>query len=276
MVLQKQINDKNNSSIAVYRKEAFDIGYQDYFTNIAENRISIILNSKERNIKQNTITHRQIHSWAEQGLIDENENGGWRKFSIMDALWLRIIYELREFGMSWNSIKIVKESLEFEATDYGVAMPILEFYTAFAIANKMPVLLLVFKDGVCVPTNYTQYKVAREFGEVENHIQINLNKILQGFFPDVDLKPKSQNEIPVDIDEMELLAFVRIGQFEKIEIQFSRGKMQVVEGKERINANQILSDVIKQHKYQKIDVEVQDGKKVSIVRTIRKRLNKKG
>jgi DNA-binding transcriptional MerR regulator len=276
MVLQKQINDKNNSSIAVYRKEAFDIGYQDYFTNIAENRISIILNSKERNIKQNTITHRQIHSWAEQGLIDENENGGWRKFSIMDALWLRIIYELREFGMSWNSIKIVKESLEFEATDYGVAMPILEFYTAFAIANKMPVLLLVFKDGVCVPTNYTQYKVARDFGEVENHIQINLNKILQGFFPDVDLKPKSQNEIPVDIDEMELLAFVRIGQFEKIEIQFSRGKMQVVEGKERINANQILSDVIKQHKYQKIDVEVQDGKKVSIVRTIRKRLNKKG
>lgn len=276
MLLQKNINDNNNSSVAVYRKEAFDIGYKDYFKNIGQNRISQILNDKERNIKLQSITKRQIHSWAKEGLIDENENGGWRRFSIIDALWLKIISELREFGMGWNTIKVVKESLEFEGLHYGVTMPILEFYTAFAIGNKMPVLLLVFKDGICVPTNYTQYKVAREYSNVENHIQLNLNNILQGFFPGVDLKPKSKNEIPVDIDEMELLAFIRIGQFEKIEIQFSRGKMQVVEGKERINANQILSDVIKQHKYQKIDVEVQDGKKVSIVRTVKKRLNKKG
>ena len=123
-----------------------------------------------------TITRKQIYDWTKEGLIDANETNGWRRFSIMDALWLKIICELREFGMGWNNIKIVRESLEFEKNKYGVAMPILEFYTAFAIGNKMPVLLLVFKDGICVPTNYTQYKVAREFGEVENHIQKTINR----------------------------------------------------------------------------------------------------
>lgn len=276
MILQKNNRDKNNHSVAVYRKEAFDIGYKDYFKNLGDNRISQILNDKERNIKLQTITRKQIYDWTKEGLIDANENNGWRRFSIMDALWLKIICELREFGMGWNIIKLVRESLEFEKSKYKVGMPILEFYTAFAIGNKMPVLLLVFKDGICVPTNYTQYKVAREYGEVENHIQINLNKILQDFFPAVDLKPVNKNEIPVDVDEMELLAFLRLNNLEKATITYKNGKMQVVEGMQRVNASALISDVIKEHDYQKIEAVIEGGKKVSLMRTIKKKLNKKG
>lgn len=276
MILQKNNTDKNKDSVAVYRKEAFDIGYKDYFKNISNNRISQILNDKERNIKLQTISRKQIYDWTKEGLIDANENNGWRRFSIIDALWLKIVCELREFGMGWNTIKIVRESLEFEKNKYGVAMPILEFYTAFAIGNKMPVLLLVFKDGICVPTNYTQYKVAREFGEVENHIQINLNKILQDFFPAVDLKPVSKNEMPVEMDEMELLAFLRLGNMEKATITYKNGKMQVVEALQRIDASKLIADVINEHNYQKIEVVIDGGKKVSVMRTIKKKLNKKG
>ncbi len=276
MILQKNNNDKNKDSVAVYRKEAFDIGYKDYFKNISNNRISQILNDKERNIKLQTITRKQIYDWTKEGLIDANENNGWRRFSIIDALWLKIVCELREFGMGWNTIKIVRESLEFEKNKYGVAMPILEFYTAFAIGNKMPVLLLVFKDGICVPTNYTQYKVAREFGEVENHIQLNLNKILQDFFPAVDLKPVQKAELPVEMDEMELLAFLRLGSLEKATITYKNGKMQVVEALQRIDASKLIVDVINEHNYQKIEVVIDGGKKVSVMRTIKKKLNKKG
>ncbi len=271
-MLHKNINGKNNSSVAVYRKEAFDIGYKDYFKNIGQNRISQILNDKERNIKLQTITKRQIHSWATEGLIDENENGGWRRFSIMDALWLKIICELREFGMGWNSIKVVKESLEFEKLHYGVAMPILEFYTAFVIGNKMPVLLLVFKDGICVPTNYTQYKVAKEFGEVDNHIQINLNKILQDFFPAVDLKPIQKAELPLDVSEAELLAFVRLGNYEKVEIKYSKGRMETILGTERF-ANDKVFDAVKKKEYNEILVRKNDdGIVTSLVAKRKKKL----
>ena len=277
MALQKQNKALTNSSVAVHRKEAFDIGYKQYFKDIANNRISQILNSKERNVKFENITYRQLNSWEKEGLLtNEREDRSWRRFSIMDALWVKVILELREFGMGWEQIKNTKYSLEYDSKEYGVQMPILEFYTAFAIGNKMPVLLLVFKDGLCVPANLTQYKVAREFSEVENHLLIDLNAILQGFFPNVDLKSKNKTEMPVDVDEMELLAFLRLNTFEKVDIYFKNGKMETVEGLQRVDVTNMISDVIKEHNYQKIEVVVEGGKNVSLRRTVKKKLNKKG
>ncbi len=277
MSLQKQNMVQKNSSVALHRKEAFEIGYKGYFKNLNSNKISAVLNNKERNVKFENITYRQLNSWEKEGLLtNDREDRSWRRFSIMDAIWVKVIQELREFGMSWEQIATAKQSLEIDSAEYGVQMPILEFYTAFAIGSKMPVLLLVFKDGICVPANYTQYKVAREFSNIDNHLQINLNAILQSFFPNVDLKPMNKLESIIDVDEMELLAFIRIGEYEKIEIQLSDGKMRTVEGTARIDANQILSEVIREHKFQKIEVVVADGKKVKMIRKVKKELNKKG
>ena len=82
-------------------------------------------------------------------LTTHREGREWRRFSIMDAVWVKLLKELREFGMSREQLKTTKQSLEFESAKCGVAMPLLEFYTAFAIATKMPVLVLVLSapDG---------------------------------------------------------------------------------------------------------------------------------
>lgn len=273
MALQQQYMKGQNSSIAVHRKEAFDIGYRQYFKTIDNSKISAVLNNKERNIRFNDITYRQLNSWENEGLLTNGrEDRSWRRFSIMDAVWIKILHELRSFGMGWEQIKNAKDSLAFESEVYGVAMPILEFYTAFAIGNKMPVLLLVFKDGVCVPANYTQYKVAREYSEVDNHLQINLNAILQSFFPTVDLKPKSNHEIPVEVDEMELLAFLRLGNYEKIEIKYSKGKIETILGTERF-ANEKVFDALKQKEYSEILVRKNDdGIVTSLIAKRKKKL----
>lgn len=277
MKLNKSIENKENELVALYKNEAFDIGFYDYFKDLKNNRISQVLNNKERNVRFDTITYRQLNSWEKEGLlIGTREGREWRRFSIMEAIWVRLIKELRDFGMSREQVKISKQSLEFESKKCGVAMPLLEFYTAFAIGNKMPVLLLIFKDGVAVPASLTQYKVAKEMASVENHLQVNLNDLLQSLFPDVDLKPKYKTEMPVDMDEMELLAFLRLGQYEKVEILYKSGKMITVEGMQRVDVNTLVTDVIKEHDYQKIEVVVENGKKVSLRRTLKKRINKKG
>ncbi len=196
--------------IDAYHNEAFDIGFYGYFKNLSENKISQILNSTERKITFESITYRQLNSWEQQNLLNGNREGReWRRFSVMDALWVKIIDELRSFGMSWEQIKGAKESLAFESKKCGVAMPLLEFYTAFAIGNKMPALLLTFKDGISVPCSLTQYTAAKENVGVNNHIQISLNDLLQDMFPDVDLKPMYKTNTLIDVDEMELLAFLR-------------------------------------------------------------------
>jgi len=277
MRLNKTIEKKENEAVALYQNEAFDIGFYEYFKDLKNNKISQVLNSKERNVRFDSITYRQLNSWEKEGLLIAGREGReWRRFSIVEAIWVRLIKELRDFGLSREQVKVAKQSLEFESKKCGVAMPLLEFYTAFAIGNKMPVLLLVFKDGVAIPASLTQYKVAQEMATVENHLQINLNDLLQSFFPDVDLKPKYKTEMPVDMDEMELLAFLRLGHYEKVEILYKSGKMITAEGMQRIDTNNLVSDVIKEHKYQKIEVVVEDGKKISLRRTVKKQLNKKG
>lgn len=259
----------------VYRNEAFDIGFYDYFKDLKNNKISKVLNSRDRNVKLNTVTYRQLNSWEEHGLLTgEREGREWRRFSIMDALWLKIIQEVREFGLPLEKIKTAKESLSFMAEKCKVEMPFLEFYTAFAIGSKMPVLLLVFKDGVTVPANFTQYKVSSEFFGIDNHLHIDLNQILQAIFPNADMKPKYTTEMPVNVDEMELLAFLRVGDYEKVEIKYKNGKIDLLEGTER-NVTEKVFDILNEKAYEEITIRKRDdGAITSIVRTKKKKVGK--
>jgi len=267
---------KSGTLVEAFTNEMFEQGFATYFDGKGQNRISQVLNSTERNIKLASVTYRQLNSWEDKELLttERVEENSWRRFSIIDALWVKIIQELRAFGLSTEQIKNAKDSLTFGASKYKVAMPILEFYTAFAIGNKMPVLLLVFRDGVAVPTNYTQYRVAQQVADLENHIQINLNKLLQTLFPDVDLTANYKADLLPDVDEMELLAFLRIGNYEKVEIFYKGGKMQVVEGMERLDANKLVMEAIREHSYQKIEVVVEDGKTVALTRKVKKKIKK--
>lgn len=270
----KRADQKELSLIEVYRNEAFDIGFNSYYKNLGTNKISQVLNNQERNIKFGTVTYRQLNSWDEQGLLPNTREGGkgWRKFSIMDAIWIKIIHELREFGFPLEKIKAAKESLSFMSDKCGAAMPFLEFYTAFAIGSKMPVILLVFKDGVAIPANLTQYKIANQYLGVDNHLQINLNELIQGLFPALDLKPQYLHEIPVTVQEAELLAFIRIAEYEKIEIRYSNGQISIIEGVERMNATMRISEIIKAQTYGEIKVINNDGKVTEVLRTTRKKI----
>ena len=268
----KLVTSNKNEGISAYRNEAFDNGFYQYFKNKDKNKISETLNCKERNIKFKSVTYRQLNSWEAEGLLTiEREGSEWRKFSIIDAIWVKMIKELREFGMSRKQLKVAKESLEFESKKCGVVMPMLEFYTAFAIGAKMPVLIMIFKDGLTIPCSLVQYKVAKEFVGVENHIQLSLNDLLQGMLPDVDLSPYILPESALTIDEVELLAFMRLGKFENVEVKYKDGKIDIIEGTERIATNKI-AEIMKEQAYDEIKIRRQGGAITSVVRIKKKKL----
>ena len=272
-IILKSENNIRDTALNAYKNDAFDNGFYQYFKERKGSHISKILNSTERKITFKDITYKMLNDWERAGLIDNKREGNeWRRFSIIDAVWLKIIKELRGFGMSLKQIKIAKTSLEFQQNKCGVAMPLLEFYTAFAIGNKMPVLILVFNDGVAIPANYTQYKVTRDFLGLEHHIQLNLNTILQGFFLEVDLSATNKNETPVGLEEMELLAFMRLKTFEKIEIKYKGGKIDLLEGMESVSCRKRIDEILKEQKYASIELIEEDGKITRILRKIKKKL----
>ena len=136
----------------------------------------------------------------------------------------------------------------------------------------MPVVILVFKDGISIPVSLTQYKVAKETKGVANHVQISLNDLIQGMVPELDLKPPHKTEMPLDVDEMELLAFLRFADYEKVEIRYKDGKIDLIEGTER-EMTQKVHDVINEKCYEEIKIRKRDdGVVTSVVRTRKKKL----
>jgi len=91
--------DSKEAVLNGFRNDAFDNGFEQYFKDLRSNKISKVLNDSERKIKLNSVTYRQLNSWEEQDLLTiKRKDRGWRKFSIMEAVWLKIVAELREFG----------------------------------------------------------------------------------------------------------------------------------------------------------------------------------
>lgn len=72
--------------------------------------------TKERlTVKDTGINYRVINHWDEQGLIHFKRKGeeGHRKFSLVDFIWIKVVNELRAFGVKLTDIqKITKDVYE--------------------------------------------------------------------------------------------------------------------------------------------------------------------
>ena len=63
-------------------------------------------------IKQVGIGSKLISDWIREGLLNESgEKGKWRMFSLVEAIWLNFIEELRIFGVPLENIKELKKFL---------------------------------------------------------------------------------------------------------------------------------------------------------------------
>jgi DNA-binding transcriptional MerR regulator len=70
------------------------------------------IKEKRFSIKDVGVTYRWISYWASKGLlIGDYSEGKWRKFDLVELVWLKMIIKLREFNISIDKIKWIKEKL---------------------------------------------------------------------------------------------------------------------------------------------------------------------
>lgn len=264
--------EKEIADTVVYT-EYFRYWFSAYVKTPEAKGISVILNNKEKKIDRKIFSYRKINHWQKEGLIDFKKEGNeWLKFSIMDALWLHIIDKLREWGVLLENIKKVKKSLSRFREETGKQMPLLEYCAFLGLIEKVPLTLIVFSDGSCAPIRYEEYKLNMING-IPDHISINLNRILQEFFPNDDLSPEFYLDFPLEQNELMLLDYIRSTKCGQITINYKGGKMERLESVERVDAGKRLSEILKENKYQKIEVIQKDGKIVSIVKKVSKKLS---
>ena len=63
-------------------------------------------------IKLVGVTHRWITHWDKEGLLfNDYEAEKWRRFNLIEYVWLKMIVQMRQFNLSLSTIKKVKEVL---------------------------------------------------------------------------------------------------------------------------------------------------------------------
>ena len=128
-----------------------------------------VLQAKNMTIAATGISYRTINNWEQHGLIDNSrdDNKRWRKFSLIDCVWIKIISDLRCFGFPIEKIKNIKESLY--SRELGGKMQLEKIVLSFTTTEYL--LLLIFMDGkISTLPSESKKKISR----FDSHLCLNL------------------------------------------------------------------------------------------------------
>jgi len=204
------------SELFIFRGVDFELGHSDYLSTKDKTGISLKLNEKAFSLSKDDFSYRIINHWEKNDLLtNSRETGkGWRKYSIMDKVWLYIVKDMRNFGISLTMIQLVKKSITLKSKS-RVIFPLLEYYVSLALTGK-PVFLIVFENGQASPVIEKEYQANREYSSVNNHLQINLNNLLQKVFPEIPVKSRNKEFAEPSLNERKAIQLLRLGSVKKV------------------------------------------------------------
>jgi hypothetical protein len=182
----------------------------------------------------------------------------------MDQIWIRLIVELRSFGISLDNIKTIYNQLRKNDIDYIPSVyPRLEFYIHYFINYKTPIKLIILKDYKVFICTKEELEGAEKEDLLDSYISINLHKLIQLVLKKSFYKPNYKEEIVLSDKERILLVHIRNGNYKSINIVFKDGTMKLLE--KRMNNNETeIHKILKKQKYSEIIMKTENGIVVNI------------
>jgi DNA-binding transcriptional MerR regulator len=257
----------------IVRGDSFDFAFADYFSE-ERDFIRKNFNAKVKRIDKKDFSYRIINHWEENGLLDADrgDGQGWRKFSLIDIVWLNIIVELRKFGVSIENIHKVKQRLNFLYKEGDISsFHYLEFYTAQYLLTKQPTFLLVFNNFEVEIAVDSEIRISDELNTLDNFIRVNLHTIIQGILPSKDLTPIYNDKIGLNDDELSLMLAIRTGAYKELVIKMKNGKINRIDKKVE-NPEKKIHQLLKQKTYDTITIIRENGKIIDVQQTVKEKL----
>lgn len=233
-----------------------------------------LLNEKEYankyivNAERRMITH-----WQDIGLLEDkrNEDTSWKKFSLIDILWMGIIIEYRNLGFANEKIKPVKNFLFQQAEIEKEIMSKLEYSAAQVLAFAKALYLITDVAGnIYLADDYEYVKLLQE-GKVTNHIVLSLNQVVKDNISVLFSEPNFNAFAGLNKDEIQVMLILRSESYQSVQVTKKNGEIDMIEGTERINEKDRIIDILKQHEYQNIEIKQANGKVVLISRTVKQK-----
>ena len=212
--------------------------------------------------------YRTINYWDEQGLLigQREKVDSWRKFSILDLVWIRILKRLKNFGVEGEKILQLKKSLlslkdtKGRYTDFA--------FWIFMATRRNDIFLIVLPDGrgsIAIKSDIELNQAVRPFKE--SFITIDFKHVVRDLIrPQANKKGEKKAELDRKLDEkeIELLNALSSVNVESVTAHLKKGKIDRIEWKS-IEQNpdrlfELLRKKIDESPNQTITLKRQDGK----------------
>jgi len=211
---------------------------------------------------------RVLNNWTQQGIINPPEEGKKRTYSKLDAIWIELVAQLREFGLGLEKIKSVRDFL-FENKIDGSNFSPIKYAIVYSLMVE-PYILLIYNDGTINLMSKSQYlNYLSDELILPIHVSVNLLDISKTEFPKNGFTDFSNDSDLATLTkkELELLYYLRTGDYDEIKVRMENGEIYLIESSMKLNVNTKVVDIINKSAFQDIEIKVRDGKAILIKST---------
>ncbi len=212
------------------RGEAFIADFSQYRLDTKDEfkKTKDILNKRQYTVGKTNVSYRNINHWGASGLLPEgikDDGTGWRKFTFIEVVWVKILERLREFGFSIEKIAKARDTaMEWDVnTD---TYPIFEYYVLKAWASKADPYVTFLIDGTAEVLTSVEIEKHKLLSGSSDLLLISLKSVLKemGRNP---LKPHMLFEL--SSKEVELLEEIRLNGNKEVKAKIKNGQLDEIE-----------------------------------------------
>lgn len=238
-----------------------------------------VFSFKDASEQSDEMTYRKLNDWDNKGLLESHrkeEKKGWRKFSIKDVIRLRIIKDLKLYGLSNDRIKNALQSV-FESSS-ETKYNLFEYFFFETFLQNQKILLIVWNNGDSYFYSEMQFAtlLGADFNESKPILILPFYDYVRPFTRQLLKKDDEFDESSTvwelinstpDTKVKAIFEFINNEDYSEIIVQKKNDNLVI---KPKRKGNNISEDelihMIKEKDFQNIELKIQNGKIVSLSR----------
>lgn len=184
--------------------------------------------------------YRNLNHWQEIGILPDgvsNDGKSWKKFNLIELVWLRAVKKMREFGLSLDAIKQVKENVLEWNPDHDSYMWF-EYHVLRAKVSGLDAYIATLPNGssgVTFSRIIERDKVV--FGS-RSFILISLKEILDS----MGMKAhKPETLFSLSQEELDIIYSIREEDIDSIRVRMKNGKVKNIDTSKTISGSDVSS-----------------------------------
>ena len=248
-----------------------DEGYRQLVSDESFQRLSELYNQENYSLKNIDQDYKVINDWTRLEVIEDRreKSGQWRKFSLVDLVWLSIVSDLRYFNFPLEKIKNLKKYL-FQ-TDEGIKTckyPLFEFYlfisiVKFDVNTVIPIFLSIdWEGGAEFLTIDGLNESILSFGGTS--LVVNFSDITERVYTNNFYNLIDENKSNIITNTISEVLKLDSKNLDQVNFRFKEGLVKMAEVTESLNIQSKLNETLKTADFQDLEVKTQNGKVNSI------------